>query len=222
MYIDLYTGIKIPVSFIIINSKSQIAYEKVLEDFYRIITNNNTIPIGLQSYTIDYEIALENSLKKIFINAKHVGCFFHYIQCLIRWLKKNGYGSNEYKKSNEEIAYLLTIILFKYKSNMKYIEKTILNMKKTYPDYEIFYDYYEKNWYKYLESGVLDYTKITKLQRCNSYLENYNKIIKNTLGKIAKISWPKFITFIHLPSPHFILVSFNLFSFYLLYNHITK
>lgn len=79
---------------------------------------------------------------------------------------------------------------------MKYIQKTILNMKKTYPDYDIFYDYYEKNWYKYLESGVLDYTKITKHQRCNSYLENYNKIIKNTLGKIVKISWPKFITFI--------------------------
>lgn len=67
MYIDLYTGIKIPGSFIIINSKSQIAYEKVLEDFYRIITNNNTIPIALQSYTIDYEIALENSLKKILL-----------------------------------------------------------------------------------------------------------------------------------------------------------
>ena len=42
----------------------------------------------------------------------------------------------------------------------------------------------------------MDYTKISKLQRCNSYLENYNKIIKNTLGKISKLSWPKFITFI--------------------------
>lgn len=45
MYIDLYTGIKKPGCFIIINSKSQFAYEKVLEDFYRLITNNDNIPI---------------------------------------------------------------------------------------------------------------------------------------------------------------------------------
>lgn len=43
----------------------------------------------------------------------------------------------------------------------------------------------------------MDYIKISKLQRCNRYLENYNKIIKNTLGKISKLSWPKFITFIN-------------------------
>ena len=42
----------------------------------------------------------------------------------------------------------------------------------------------------------MGYTKISKLQRCNSYFENYNKIIKNILGKISKLSWPKFITFI--------------------------
>lgn len=34
------------------------------------------------------------------------------------------------------------------------------------------------------------------MQRCNSYLENYNKIIKSSIGDTSKISWPKFITFI--------------------------
>lgn len=28
------------------------------------------------------------------------------------------------------------------------------------------------------------------------YIENYNKIIKNCLGKNTKLSWPKFINFI--------------------------
>lgn len=79
---------------------------------------------------------------------------------------------------------------------MNYIKETILSMKDKYKDFISFFDYYEKNWYIYLDSGILGYTKISKLQRCNSYFENYNKIIKNTLGKISKLSWPKFITFI--------------------------
>jgi len=50
-------------------------------------------------------------------------------------------------------------------------------------------------WYYYLENAMLDYSKISKLQRCNSYLENYNKIIKSKIGNNSKLSWPKFICF---------------------------
>ena len=50
--------------------------------------------------------------------------------------------------------------------------------------------------YKYLEDGSIYYTKITKLKRCNSYIEKYNKIIKNNLGKNTKVSLLKFNTFI--------------------------
>lgn len=56
--------------------------------------------------------------------------------------------------------------------------------------------HYKYNKYYYLEKGILDYNKITKLQRCNSYLENYNKISKSTLGTISNLSWPQFITII--------------------------
>lgn len=60
----------------------------------------------------------------------------------------------------------------------------------------MFFSYYESNWYKYLKDTSLNYTKITKLQHSNSYIENYNKIIKSILGKNSKLSCPKFITFI--------------------------
>ena len=43
---------------------------------------------------------------------------------------------------------------------------------------------------------MLDYIKIGKLQRCNSYIENYNKIIKGIIDKTSKLSWPKFINFL--------------------------
>ena len=69
-------------------------------------------------------------------------------------------------------------------------------MKNKYPDFLSFFEYYENFWYPYLENSILDYTKITKLQRCNSYLENYNRIIKASLGNTSKLSLPKFINFL--------------------------
>ena len=182
--------------FVTMNSKMQVAYEKVFKEIKEIITVNATLPILLQTYTIDYELALENALKLVFPSQKRIGCFFHYIQCMVLWLKKNGFGKKEYTKDSQEIIYLLSIIVFKYRSDMEYVYTTIDNLKKKYPAFLGFFAYYEANWYKYLKDTSLDYTKITKLQRSNSYIENYNKIIKSILGKNSKLSWPKFITFI--------------------------
>lgn len=79
---------------------------------------------------------------------------------------------------------------------MEYVNNTINNLKTLYTEFLTFFQYYENNWYEYLENSMLDYNKVTKLQRCNSYIENYNKIIKNTLGKGKKLSWPKFVSFL--------------------------
>ena len=62
--------------------------------------------------------------------------------------------------------------------------------------------YYKKQWFKYFENGMLDYSKITKGQRSNNYIENYNRRIKLKLSKYlygkskCKISWPLFLYFI--------------------------
>ena len=47
-----------PGTFIVLNSKTQIAYETIFINFYRIITLNIKLPLAIQSYTIDYETAL--------------------------------------------------------------------------------------------------------------------------------------------------------------------
>jgi hypothetical protein len=53
-------------------------------------------------------------------------------------VKKNNFGSNAFKTQREEIIYLLTIILFKYKSDLTYIIDTINTMKKKYTDFYLF------------------------------------------------------------------------------------
>lgn len=66
---------------------------------------------------------------KIFINAHLIGCFYHYLQCLVRWMKNNGLGKKEIKKEREDIIYILTFILFKYKSDMSYVTATLEDLK---------------------------------------------------------------------------------------------
>ena len=97
LYIDLYTGIKAPGIFVTLNTKNQFSYEIIFKDIRDILTNSYTFPIDLQTYTIDYEKALENALMKIFPNAHRIGCFYHYLQCLVRWMKNNGLGKKKIK-----------------------------------------------------------------------------------------------------------------------------
>ena len=54
---------------------------------------------------------------------------------------------------------------------------------------------------KCLSNGILDYTNLSKEERSNSYIENYNRRIKIKLSKNlyrknkGKIYWPLFFIF---------------------------
>ena len=96
LYIDLYTGLKIPGIFVTLNSKTQAAYEIIFNDIKQIIEVNGTSKIVLTTYTTEYEKALENALAKVFPSQKRIGCFFHYTQSLVRWLKTHGFGKLVY------------------------------------------------------------------------------------------------------------------------------
>ena len=47
LYLDLYTGLKIPGMFITLNSKMQVVYEIVFKEKKEIISVNGTLPILL-------------------------------------------------------------------------------------------------------------------------------------------------------------------------------
>ena len=63
-------------------------------------------------------------------------------------------------------------------------------------------DYFEKQWITYFTKGILNYAFLKKDERSNSYIENYNRVIKLKLSNYlygknhCRISWPLFIYFI--------------------------
>lgn len=60
LYIDLYTKLYAPRLFATLDNKNQIIYEIIFKEIREILTNDNKFPLAFQTYTIDYELALEN------------------------------------------------------------------------------------------------------------------------------------------------------------------
>ena len=88
LYHDEELNIRAPGCYILLNNKSEIVYTKVFKKFRKIISIENSREFVLQTYITDFETALLNSLKKIFLNTRRVGCYYHYVKN-IRQYDKN-------------------------------------------------------------------------------------------------------------------------------------
>ena len=59
--------------------------------------------------------------------------------------------------------------------------------------------YFENQWRKFYDNGILNYIYLSKEKRSNSYIESHNRRIKLKLQKylysknLIKISWPLFL-----------------------------
>ena len=200
--------VKVPCAYILMNNKSQISYEIVLNKLKDIITYNNNIELKVISISTDFEVALINVTKIVFKNIRHVGCLFHYVKNIRLYLSKLGlYNKNTTQLSNELLKELTTIP-FKYQIDNKIFDKIFRIFEEKNSDNEFIYlyikfkQYYKDNWIQHLKSGSLNYIYLSKKERSNSYIENYNRRIKEKLDHIlAKrgrsiVVWPLFIMFI--------------------------
>jgi len=59
-------------------SKTQVAYEKVIAHFKTLFPN-----IQPSKIMTDYEIGLKSAFSKVYPNADMVSCWFHYVQASI-------------------------------------------------------------------------------------------------------------------------------------------
>ena len=201
LFYDIITKSRYPGAFILLNNKLYQGYLIAFNAFNNIIIKYNSIKIKLETISIDFEDALINALQIIFPKVKLIGCFFHYMFNLDKTARKYGL----YKFNNNEVRYIikeLGAIPFIYTDDNKIINKTFDILKEKYKfdegilnllnNYESYYRY---QWIRYIENGMLNYHNIDKFRRSNSYIENYNRHLKNKLkpfiykNKNSKIDW---------------------------------
>ena len=122
---------------------------------------------------------------------------FYYKEDILRNLKTYGLYNKSNKKISNNILYKLGKLPFQYNSNIDFILEECKKINTEYPLYTNFINnYFLKFHLDYFKDNSLNYSNIPKDCRSNSFLENYNGIIKRKLGKNRIVNWVNFINFI--------------------------
>ena len=111
---------------------------------------------------------------------------------------------NETKKILEDfykIPFIIQNDPEKYLNDIyrKYSDKKFESLNE---NFSVYIDYFKNEWESYIRNGFLNYMWLKKEQRSNSYLENYNRRIKQKLSSFlygknkCRISWPLLIYFL--------------------------
>ena len=178
LYRDDNSGVRYPGLFALINNKKFEGYKYLFEKINFLITIENTIKSNFQSYTIDFERALINATNIIFENKRQVGCFYHYCRNIRERALELGLYKKIYK---DEVNNFLNEF---YKMPFIFHDKNKIfdDLKEKYSEnnrlYNDFLIYFENQWIQYFYNGMLNYHLLSKEQRSNSYIENYNRLIK--------------------------------------------
>lgn len=197
MYKDIINCEKIPGLYILANKKNEFLYDIILDSIINIITQNNKRNINVKYIISDNEIALVNSINKKFINIKRISCYYHYKKNIIDNLKKYGLYKKNNKYTSDKIIKKLGMIPFKYKGNIRIFDDICNEIITEYPLYTNFINNYFINIKRiYFLNGAYDYYNIPNDCKSNSFLENYNKYLKEKLGRKRIINWFTFLNFL--------------------------
>ena len=140
-------------------------------------------------------------IEKIFPDIRQIGCFYHYCRNIREKAIKYGILKKDFESIGKIILNELYSLPFKYYKNKNDIIELKDKYKNKYNCIEEFLQYFETQWLQYYENGMLNYKHLSKEQRSNSYIENYNRRIKLKLSKYLYgknkciITWP-FLYFI--------------------------
>ena len=193
---------RFPGLFALINNKKYEGYLYMFKRIKSILTIEDTENLGLESYTLDFETALQKTFSEIFPLKRCVGCYYHYCRNLREKAREYNLLNKEHTEESNKMLKELYKAPFIYNDNNQIIQEIKDNYYKKNHNYKDFLDYYEKQWANYFIKGILNYAYLKKNERSNSYIENYNRIIKLKLSKYlygknhCRISWPLFLYFI--------------------------
>ncbi|XP_074106426.1 uncharacterized protein LOC141532127 isoform X2 [Cotesia typhae] len=84
MIMGLVYNTAVPICWMIMTAKSTLAYTAGLTYFKEELAPH----IQPEVIMTDFESSLENAIRSVYPQAKHVGCFFHYCQALMKKFKK--------------------------------------------------------------------------------------------------------------------------------------
>lgn len=149
------------------------------------LNDNRIESYEFNTFTTDFEPPLFNAFNIIFNKnktIKQIGCYFHYINNIRKYLQSKGFTKDINKKKLDVVLYTIKDLPF-LKLKGKDIEEYLKdNTKKFKTELEEFYLYFKSTWIKYFNNGVLWLNDINIKFRTNNCLESYNKQLKRSIN----------------------------------------
>ena len=137
---DIITSDYYPGFYILMSNKTEILYDLVFKSLIRILSQQSVYKIELETITTDTETSLINDVHNNFVDVKHIGCWFHLNQDLIREAKIMGLFNTKNKnidtKSTYQIITELSLLPLNYKGDINILKEKINLILLQYPVYE--------------------------------------------------------------------------------------
>ena len=183
LYREDFSGKRYPGLYCLINNKKRPGYINIFKKILSLITLEYTKDLHLITYSIDFEKALIDSLKELLPDKRCVGCYYHYCRNLYNKAKQMGILKEEIFRETEKLLNCLYQLPYKYNDmNKLEFENEITKFDRKDNLFLDYINYFKMTWIPFFLNGMLNYAYLTKEQRSNSYLENYNRIIKEKLS----------------------------------------
>ncbi|KAJ6647973.1 hypothetical protein Bhyg_03198 [Pseudolycoriella hygida] len=166
-----------PLAYIFMETKTFSAYDTVFQNLKLLMTS-----VEVAKLMTDYEAASRKALKKHYPNARMSGCFFHYVQAIVKSTKRFGLRSDERFKDTIKHLCVLALLPNDYViQGFECIDSGFKDVNST--RWDAFRKYWMKQWAKANISvyGLVD--------RSNNFSESNNKSLNLLLKKTHPNIW---------------------------------
>ena len=182
-----YRGEYMPVAYILTNKRNTDVYKRIFRALKIKAMEMN--PTGLEPNIIitDFEAAVIEAIRVEFPNTIHYGCFFHYVQCLLRYVQTHDMVIDFYHSQTFRANFYLKCALALLPFNE--IRLASERVDQEYPIPDLFKNYFNGFWLnKTMMISCFD--RIS--ERTNNPSEGYNA----SIGRSIKFSNKNFWAFV--------------------------
>lgn len=177
------TNKPLPIIYIIMTEKSEKAYSQIFEFIETAVLPGNGCLKSPSSAIMDFELALRNSVKKIWPDIEVRGCNFHLCQSFLRKAKNIPSLSKKLKKKNslhhQTLKMFMRLSLMPMdlvKRGIESLMSFIQNNPVLKRDFDTFTEYFTNVWL--VRYSIEDWNVSKCRYRTNNVIEGYNSKVK--------------------------------------------
>lgn len=183
---------KFPLFYAFLENKTELLYIRLLNVIRNFLFENG-IDFNPRKVMIDFESAMYNALRRVFIDVEIIGCYFHFGQAIWRKLCALGLKRlyNTCTRFERAVSYISSLPLVPLNS----IDQAFIYIKSLFPTRDAlvieFFSYIEHTWIN-RENPLFDRIVWNHFDNLNDRTNNFAEGFNSKLSRLINKSHPNF------------------------------